>query len=92
MRTVKRKARYFVYIVEASDGTYYTGYTNNLEKRIDLHAKGKGAKYLRGKVPLNLIYAKEYRYLKNAMRGEIKIKKLTRKQKEDLVRDYGKRL
>ncbi|TRZ48808.1 GIY-YIG nuclease family protein [bacterium] len=88
MRTIKRSAKYFVYIIECSNGTYYTGYTNNLEERIKLHNSGHGAKYLRGKLPVELVYKKEYRYYKNALHAERNIKKLTRKQKEDLVRIY----
>lgn len=51
--------------------------------------KGNGAKYLKGKSPVQLVYAKEYKYYKNALRGERNLKKLTRKQKEDLIIKYG---
>jgi putative endonuclease len=84
----KREGKFFVYIVQCRDGNYYTGYTNDLKNRIDLHNKGNGAKYLRGKSPVKLVYAKEYHYYKNALRGERNIKKLTREQKERLVRIY----
>lgn len=87
---VRRKSKYYVYIIEDSHGIYYTGYTNNLENRIKLHAQGRGAKYLRGKGPLKLVYVKEYRYYKNALHAERKIKRLRRKQKEDLVKIYAK--
>jgi putative endonuclease len=63
-RKIKRKDTFFVYIVQCSDGTYYTGYTNNLENQINLHNNGRGAKYLRGKVPVQLVYVKEYKYYK----------------------------
>ena len=53
-----------------------------------MHNKGKGAKYLRGKLPVQLVYAKEYRYYKNALRAERNTKKLTHKQKEELVTGY----
>ncbi len=78
-----------MYIVQCRDGTYYTGYTNNLENRISLHNSGNGAKYLKNKLPVKLVYAKEYRYYKNALRGERRIKKLTRNQKERLIRNYN---
>ncbi|GAH98140.1 unnamed protein product, partial [marine sediment metagenome] len=52
------------------------------------HNKGNGAKYLKRKLPVKLVYAKEYRYYKNALRAERKIKKFTRKQKERLIRTY----
>jgi len=80
-----REGKFFVYIVQCSDGTYYTGYTNNLESRIALHNSSKGAKYLKGKLPVKLVFCKEYRYYKNALKGERRIKKLTRKQKEKLI-------
>ena len=85
---IKRHSRYFVYIVRCKSGTYYTGYTSNLEQRIKEHNSSRGAKYLRGKSPLVLVYAKEYRYYKNALRAEKNIKKYTRKQKEELIRVY----
>lgn len=84
----KRKANFYVYILRCNDGTYYSGYTNNLENRVKLHNKGNGAKYLRRKLPVELVYAKEYRYYKNALRAERNLKKLTRKQKEELIRIY----
>ncbi len=85
---IKRKDKFFVYIVKCAKGTYYTGYTNNLENRIKLHNKGNGARYLRGKAPVTLVYAKEYRYYKNALRAENNMKKLTRKGKEGLIKNY----
>ena len=92
MRSIKRGGEFWVYIVECVDKTFYTGYTNDLEKRVNEHNSnsGRGAKYLRGKKPVKLVYAKEYRYYKNAMHAEIAIKKLTRQQKEGLIRIYGK--
>lgn len=85
---IKRKDIFYVYIVRCKDGTYYTGYTNNLENRIKLHNKGDGAKYLRGKLPVKLVYAKEYKYYKNALHAERKIKKLRSWQKQELIRIY----
>ena len=77
-----------MYIVECRNGTYYTGSTNNVENRIRLHNSGHGAKYLRGKGPVGLVYLKEYRYYKNALHAERNLKKLTRAQKEELIRIY----
>jgi len=82
---MKRKGSFFVYIVQCSRGTYYTGYTVDLENRLKKHNDGTGAKYLRGKGPVKLVYAREYKYYKNAVKAEIAIKKLTRKEKEDFV-------
>ena len=85
---IKRKSQYFVYILKCNKATYYTGYTNNLENRIKEHSSGHGAKYLRGKTPLRMVYAKEYRYYKNALRAERNLKKKTRRQKEKLIKIY----
>jgi len=84
-----RIGKYWVYILRCNDGTFYTGYTSNLENRIALHNSGKGAKYVRNKLPATLAYAKEYKYYKSALNGEKEIKTLTRKKKEKLVRKYA---
>lgn len=86
---LKRKDKYFVYILRIKNGMYYTGFTSDLEARIKLHNQGRGAKYLRGKGPAELVFAKEYAYYKNALRAERDIKKLTRKQKDDIVKIYA---
>ena len=75
----------WVYILECSDGSYYTGWTNDLDKRIKTHNKGKGAKYTRARLPVKLIYFEEFEDKIEAMRRERNIKKMTRKQKEEMV-------
>ena len=78
---------FFVYVMECADGTFYTGISNNLEKRLRQH-NGEivgGAFYTRNKRPVKLIYKEEYETHKEAMRREFAIKKLTRKQKELLL-------
>jgi putative endonuclease len=89
-RAFKRQGRFFVYIVQCKDGTYYTGYTKNLENRIALHKSGKGAKYVRNKLPIELVYTKKYRYYKCALNEEKRIKKLKPKQKLKLAMSYTK--
>jgi putative endonuclease len=88
-KIIRREGRFFIYIVQCRNGTYYTGYTKNLEERVSLHNSGNGAKYLRGKLPVKMVYAKEYRYYKNALRAERRIKKLTWAQKLKLIRNYA---
>ena len=88
-RERQRHGCYYVYIVECTDGTYYTGSTSNLDVRIKLHSAGNGAKYLRGRGPIQLVYAKEYRYYKNALRAERYLKRQTRRFKEELIRIYA---
>jgi len=84
----QRRGKYHVYIVECGNGTYYTGHTNDLERRLSEHGTGRGAKYLRGKGPVKLVYAREYRYYKRAVDEERRIKGLERSKKEELVRAY----
>ena len=76
---------YYVYILECCDGTYYTGYTNDLEKRIDNHNKKLGAKYTRGRVPVKCIYTETFEEKNTAMKREYEIKKLSRKDKEKII-------
>ncbi|MCX5709299.1 MAG: GIY-YIG nuclease family protein [Candidatus Omnitrophica bacterium] len=88
-RKFKREGRFWVYIVECVDKTFYTGYTPDVEKRVELHNKGKGAKYTRDRRPVKLVWSKEYKYFKVAFLEEKRIKGLTRKQKEKLVNGKG---
>ncbi len=82
----KREGKFWVYIVECADGTYYAGSTNVLEKRLKEHNKGKrGAKYTRDRRPVKLVWSKQYKYFKLAFLDEIRIKSLRRKQKEALI-------
>nr|WP_307990486.1 GIY-YIG nuclease family protein [uncultured Niameybacter sp.] len=76
---------YFVYIVKCQDKTYYTGYTNNIEKRLKAHNDGKGAKYTRVRLPVQLVYKECYETKSEALKREYAIKKLTRSQKEKLI-------
>lgn len=75
----------YTYIVECSDGTYYTGWTKDIEKRIKAHNEGKGAKYTRPRTPVKLVYLEESGTRQQAMQREAQIKRLTRRQKEQLI-------
>lgn len=78
---------FYIYILECSDGTYYTGYTDNPERRLAVHNSGKGAKYTKTRRPVKMIYTEAFETKSEAMRREAGIKRLTRKEKENLV--YG---
>jgi len=82
---VKRTIWHRVYIVKCSDGAFYTGYTNDVENRIKVHNSGRGAKSLRGRLPVTLVYARKFKTLEKALRVEYQIKKMTHKAKEQLV-------
>ncbi len=85
MKKFTKIGQFYVYIVQCQDGTYYTGYTLDIENRLKLHNKGKGAKYTRYRRPVKLVWSKKYKYFKPAFLEEKRIKKLTREQKGKLV-------
>jgi putative endonuclease len=76
---------WYTYIVECSDGTLYTGITNNIDKRIAKHNSGKGAKYTKQRIPVRLVYFEIYPSRSEASKREWVIKQLTRKEKFDLI-------
>ncbi|MEI4771531.1 GIY-YIG nuclease family protein [Psychrobacillus sp. FJAT-51614] len=69
------------YVLECSDGSYYAGYTNDLENRVSVHNKGKGAKYTRSKLPVSCIFHEQFETKQEAMQAEYAFKQLTRLQK-----------
>ncbi|MDT3700716.1 MAG: GIY-YIG nuclease family protein [Thermincola sp.] len=77
--------RYFTYIIRCKNGILYTGYTNDLVKRIAQHNENKGAKFTRGRGPVALVYFEEFPTRGEAMAREIKIKRLSRPEKEKLI-------
>lgn len=76
---------YYVYILECHDHTYYTGYTNDLNKRVAAHNAKKGAKYTRGRTPVVLVYHEIFEEKSDALRREYGIKQMTRREKEKLI-------
>lgn len=80
-----KKTKHYVYIIQAADKTFYTGMTKNLKERFALHASGKGAKYLRGRTPLTMVYREKCPDIKTAMVRELQIKRYSKKQKQKLV-------
>ena len=78
--------KFYVYMLLTQDDTLYCGYTDNVEKRFELHKSGKGAKYTRAHKPLKIVYTKEYSSKSEAQKEEYRIKhNLTRKQKLQLI-------
>ena len=75
----------YCYIVECADGTYYTGWAIDPEKRVAVHNKGRGARYTRTRVPVKLVYVEELPDRTSAMKREIAIKKMNRGMKSKLV-------
>ena len=75
----------YVYILKCSDNTLYTGWTNNLEKRIATHNSGNGAKYTRNRLPVELAYFETFEDKSSALKREYAIKQLPRYKKLDLI-------
>lgn len=75
----------YTYIVKCADGSLYTGWTNNLEKRIAAHNAGKGAKYTKSRRPVKLVYHEMFETKEQAMSREYTIKRMSRLQKENLI-------
>ena len=80
----------YVYIVECSDGSLYTGWTTDVAKRVEAHNSGKGAKYTRSRRPVKLVYTEELPTKEEALSREAQIKKLTSVNKRQLISSYSK--
>ena len=78
---------WIVYILQCRDGTLYTGITNHFSRRLAAHNRGRGAKYTRGRGPLELVYVEEQPDKSAALRREWEIKRLRREQKEQMIRE-----
>tara|TARA_B110000483_G_scaffold43720_1_gene54582 strand:- start:87 stop:314 length:228 start_codon:yes stop_codon:yes gene_type:complete len=72
-------------MLECSDNSIYTGITNNLEERLKRHKSGNGAKYLRGRLPIKLVYKENFINRSEATKREIYIKKMSKKEKKNLI-------
>ena len=79
----------YTYILKCKDGSLYTGWTNNLEKRLKDHNEGKGAKYTKARRPVELIYQETFETKEEAMSREYAIKRMKRREKEALIQEKG---
>ena len=78
---------HYVYVLECADGTLYTGYTTDVDRRVAEHDVGEGAKYTRGRTPVEVVLTEGFDTRAAAMRREHEVKALTRREKERLIRD-----
>lgn len=79
----------YMYVVECADGTLYTGYTTDVDRRIQTHNAGKGAKYTRNRLPVTLLYQEEFNSKQEAMSAEALFKRrLNRQQKLDYIKEH----
>ena len=76
---------FFCYLLECSDGSYYCGWTMDLEKRVQAHSSGKGARYTRSRLPIKLVFSEEFDDRSSAMRRECEIKGKNHREKKALV-------
>ena len=84
----KNKSSWFLYVLQCSDGTYYTGVTTDTERRLNEHNTSKcGAKYTRTRRPVKIVYLSEYDSRSSAQKAEYKFKQLTRNQKESIINE-----
>lgn len=81
----RRDVMNYTYILLCKDGTLYTGWTNDLKKRIKAHNMGKGAKYTKARRPVKLVYYEEFQTKGEAMKRECTIKRMGRKEKEKMI-------
>ena len=79
--------QWFVYILRCSDGTLYTGSTDDVQRRLQVHNSGKGSKYTRSRTPVEVVYSEEVESHSAALKREYAIKQLTRQQKIKLIED-----
>lgn len=82
--------QWLVYILECGDGTLYTGVTDDLPHRLEMHRAGKGAKYTRGRSPLTLVYQEDVPSYSDALKREYRIKQLSRPEKLRLIESNKK--
>ena len=78
----------YMYVLECADGSLYTGYTTDVEKRLKTHNAGKGAKYTKSRRPVILVYYEEYETKSEALRREAAIKKLSRQEKLRMIQYF----
>ena len=79
---------FYVYLLECRDGSFYCGYTTDVQKRLLTHNSGKGAKYTKSRLPVKLVYSEECETKSDALKREAAIKKLKRYQKLELIKRF----
>jgi len=82
---------WYVYIIQSSDDSYYTGITTDLERRFEQHANGRGAKYFNSRTPIKIVYVEKGHTKSSACKREARIKKLAKKEKEKLIQIYTRK-
>ena len=81
--------KWYIYILRCADNTLYTGSTDDVERRVAVHNSGKGAKYTRGRTPVEVVYTEECESYSAALKREYAIKQLSRQEKWNLINEQG---
>ena len=81
------ESKAYMYVLECADGSLYTGYTTDVERRLKTHNAGKGAKYTRARLPVTLLYQEEFPDKSSAMSAEALFKKKTRQEKLEYIKE-----
>lgn len=79
---------WYLYLLRLSDDSLYCGITKDLERRLREHRQGRGAKYVKGRLPLELVYLEEHETRKEVMRRELEVKRFSKERKEELVQSW----
>ena len=87
----RKREKWFVYILQCSDNSFYTGITKNLERRLKMHNDGKASRYTRMRRPVELLYQEPCKGRTQSLIRECQVKALPRKKKEELISQYRKR-
>ena len=82
-------SKFYTYVARCNDGSLYTGYTVDLAERETKHNEGKGARYTRARLPVKIVYSEELETKSEAMKREYEIKRLSKKEKEELINALG---
>ena len=84
-KTPNPSSRWHLYILQCSDGTFYTGITNDLERRLEMHNSGKASRYTRSRRPVKIVYHEGCRGRSSALKKEWAMKQLSREEKEQFI-------
>ena len=85
LEQMKRAPKNYTYILLCADGSYYCGWTNDPVKRLKAHNEGKASKYTRARLPVSFVYIEEFETKSEAMREEVRIKRLSRSRKKEMI-------
>lgn len=86
----KPESKWYLYVLECSDGTYYTGISNDIPRRVAMHNAGTASRYTRARRPVKIIHRKRCRSRSDALKKEYALKQLTREEKEGYLEKHGK--